>query len=302
MSGSARPAAKAGAVIAVSGGLVASLGMQANAAPITTTPSPSSASLSAVLVASPVSSAAATAVTSVSAFGGPVALRSALVASPQSPQVGAGQFGELGFTATAQPAAKPRAAVALTTARSTRPFDQRSSRSATRLSVDVRPDETVDVRPDETVDDTTPATTEAPAESAPEPAPAPAPADPAPSTIEGGSPGSAQFGASVLAIAARYNGIAYRYGGTTPAGFDCSGFTSYVLAQVGIDLTRTSGSQRAETTRISRSEAVAGDLVFMPGHVGIYAGNGMMWDSPRSGKDVSKRSVYSSSATFGRVS
>ena len=289
-------------MIAVSGGLVASLGMQANAAPITTTPSPSSASLSAVLVASPVSSAAATAVTSVSAFGGPVALRSALVASPQSPQVGAGQFGELGFTATAQPAAKPRAAVALTTARSTRPFDQRSSRSATRLSVDVRPDETVDVRPDETVDDTTPATTEAPAESAPEPAPAPAPADPAPSTIEGGSPGSAQFGASVLAIAARYNGIAYRYGGTTPAGFDCSGFTSYVLAQVGIDLTRTSGSQRAETTRISRSEAVAGDLVFMPGHVGIYAGNGMMWDSPRSGKDVSKRSVYSSSATFGRVS
>lgn len=283
-------------MIAVSGGLVASLGMQANAAPITTTPSPSSASISAVLVASPVSSAAATAVTSVSAFGGPVALRSALVASPQSPQVGAGQFGELGFTATAQPAAKPRAAVALTTARSTRPFDQRSSRSATRLSVDVRPDETVD----ETVDDSTPATTEAPSEPAPEPAPAPA--DPAPSTIEAGSPGSAQFGASVLAIAARYNGIAYRYGGTTPAGFDCSGFTSYVLAQVGIDLTRTSGSQRAETTRISRSEAVAGDLVFMPGHVGIYAGNGMMWDSPRSGKDVSKRSVYSSSATFGRVS
>ena len=106
----------------------------------------------------------------------------------------------------------------------------------------------------------------------------------------------------MLAIAARYNGIAYRYGGTTPAGFDCSGFTSYVLAQVGVDLTRTSGSQRAETSRISRSEAVAGDLVFMPGHVGIYAGNGMMWDSPRSGKDVSKRSVYSSSATFGRVS
>lgn len=291
LAGSARPVAKAGAVFAVSGGLVASLGMQANAAPITTTPLPSSASISAVTVASHVSSAA---VTSVIAFGGPVALRSALVASPQSPQVGAGQFGELGFTAKAQPAAKPRAATAsaLMTARSTRPFDQRSSRSATRLSVDVTPDETVD--------ETTPATTEAPAESPV--APAPVEVDPAPSTIEAGSPGSAQFGASVLAIAARYNGIAYRYGGTTPAGFDCSGFTSYVLAQVGIDLTRTSGSQRAETTRISRSEAVAGDLVFMPGHVGIYAGNGMMWDSPRSGKDVSKRSVYSSSATFGRVS
>ena len=287
LAGSARPVAKAGAVIAVSGGLVASLGMQANAAPISTTPSPSSASISAVTVASEVSSAT---VTSVIAFGGPVALRSALVASPQSPQVAAGQFGELGFTAKAQPAAKPRAATAsaLMTARSTRPFAQRSSRSATRSSVDVTPNDTVD--------ETTPETTESPV------APAPVEVDPAPSTIEAGSPGSAQFGASVLAIAARYNGIAYRYGGTTPAGFDCSGFTSYVLAQVGIDLTRTSGSQRAETTRISRSEAVAGDLVFMPGHVGIYAGNGMMWDSPRSGKDVSKRSVYSSSATFGRVS
>ena len=282
-------------MIAVSGGLVASLGMQANAAPITAAPSPRSASISAVTVASQVSSAT---VTSVIAFGGPAAFSSALVASPQSPQVAAGQFGELGFTAKAQPTAKPRAATALAlmTARSTRPFAQRSSRSATRLSVDVRPDDTTDATVEATVGDTTPATTDAPAESAP------APADPAPSTIEAGSPGSAQFGASVLAIAARYNGISYRYGGTTPAGFDCSGFTSYVLAQVGIDLTRTSGSQRAETTRISRSEAVAGDLVFMPGHVGIYAGNGMMWDSPRSGKDVSKRSVYSSSATFGRVS
>ena len=44
-----------------------------------------------------------------------------------------------------------------------------------------------------------------------------------------------------------------------------------------------------------------GDLVFMPGHVGIYAGGGMMWDAPRSGNSVSKRPVYSSSATYGRV-
>jgi cell wall-associated NlpC family hydrolase len=39
----------------------------------------------------------------------------------------------------------------------------------------------------------------------------------------------------------------------------------------------------------------------MPGHVGIYAGGGMMWDSPRTGEVVSKRAVYSSSATYGRV-
>jgi peptidoglycan DL-endopeptidase CwlO len=124
---------------------------------------------------------------------------------------------------------------------------------------------------------------------------------PAPVKVAAGAPGSAQFGASVLSIAARYAGTPYVFGGTTPAGFDCSGFVGYVFNQVGISLPRTSSAQRAATTRISRSEAVAGDLVFMPGHVGIYAGNGMMWDSPHTGDVVSKRAVYSSSATYGRV-
>ncbi len=117
----------------------------------------------------------------------------------------------------------------------------------------------------------------------------------------GDGPGSASFGAGVMAIASRYEGTPYRFGGTTPAGFDCSGFTSYVMARLGYDLPRTSGAQRGATRRIPRSEAVAGDLVFMPGHVGIYAGNGMMIDSPRSGLSVSLRAVYSSSATYGRV-
>jgi cell wall-associated NlpC family hydrolase len=119
--------------------------------------------------------------------------------------------------------------------------------------------------------------------------------------VKAGAPGSAQFGAAVMAIAARYAGIAYVYGGTTPAGFDCSGYVRYVMAQVGVSLPRTSSEQRAATVRISASEAVPGDLVFFPGHVGIYAGNGMMWDSPHTGGVVSKRAVYSSSATYGRV-
>ncbi len=256
-------------MIAVSGGLVASLGMQANAAPITAAPMASSAS---TVSSHPVSSTTVSS-TTVST------LASGLVAAPQSPQVAAGQFGEIGFTAKAKP--KPAAM-----ARTSRPFSQRSSRSATRSSVSAT-DATTHADQGSTDQGSTDQAT--------------APVDSAPATIKAGAAGSSEFGASVLAIAARYDGIDYRYGGTTPAGFDCSGYTSYVLAQVGVDLPRTSGSQRAGTTRISRSEAVAGDLVFMPGHVGIYAGNGMMWDSPRSGKDVSKRPVYSSSATFGRV-
>ncbi len=117
--------------------------------------------------------------------------------------------------------------------------------------------------------------------------------------------GSAR-GSSVLAIAARYYGIPYRYGGTTPRGFDCSGFTKYVFGQVGVSLPRTAEQQRQHARRISRSEARPGDLVFTitggrASHVGIYAGGGMMVDSPRTGKSVSKRKIWSSNIVFGRV-
>ena len=108
----------------------------------------------------------------------------------------------------------------------------------------------------------------------------------------------------LLAIAASLAGIDYVYGGTTRSVFDCSGYTQYVFARRGIQLPRVAEAQRQATTRVSRAQAKAGDLVFFGApayHVGIYAGNGMMWDSPHTGKAVSKRSIFSSSATFGRV-
>ena len=288
----AGPVAKAGAVIAVSGGLVASLGMQASASPASTTSTAatgSSAATSAAASGLP-GSLSSTGSTDSTARTSTV---TSTVAAPQSPRLADGQFGEIGFTATAAPKPKP---VVTEPARSARPFTSRSSnRTSTQSSSrEESSDEQTRGAESRSNGESSSDASSSDDSSAGESSAAPA-------SIRAGSPGSADFGAAVLSIASRYDGIAYRYGGTTPAGFDCSGFTSYVLAQVGVGLPRTSGAQRGAATRISRSEAVPGDLVFMPGHVGIYAGNGMMWDSPRSGKSVSKRPVYSGSATYGRV-
>lgn len=123
------------------------------------------------------------------------------------------------------------------------------------------------------------------------------------SSSSGSSEGSASAAApvtsasgansTILAIAARYIGTPYSYGGASPSGFDCSGYTQYVYGQAGISLPRTSGGQGSGGRRISASEARPGDLVWSgSGHIGIYAGGGMMYDAPRSGKTVQKRSIW----------
>ncbi|GAA2027968.1 C40 family peptidase [Pseudokineococcus marinus] len=131
---------------------------------------------------------------------------------------------------------------------------------------------------------------------APEPEPAPAPEpEPAPAA-------ASSAGGSVLDIAAQYVGTPYSYGGTTPAGFDCSGFTQYVFAQAGISLPRTAAAQGAAGQRVSRSEAQPGDLAVTSdgGHVGIYAGGNQWYDSPRPGKSVSLRDIWTSDVYFVR--
>jgi len=107
----------------------------------------------------------------------------------------------------------------------------------------------------------------------------------------------------VLAEARRHNGKPYRYGAVGPSAFDCSGFTRYVYAQLGRSLPHNADAQRDMIQPVSRVNVRPGDFVFMDdnGHVGIYAGNGMMWDSPRSGKTVSLRSIYSSTYSAGRL-
>jgi len=115
-----------------------------------------------------------------------------------------------------------------------------------------------------------------------------------------GAPVSAN-GNAIIEIAARYVGVPYVYGGTTPNGFDCSGFTAYVFAQLGIPLPRTSGAQRNVGIEVSRADARPGDLVMHPGHVAIYAGDDQLIDAPQPGGTAQFRAIYFSNPVFIRV-
>ncbi len=110
----------------------------------------------------------------------------------------------------------------------------------------------------------------------------------------------------VIRTAAVLKGRPYRYGASGPSSFDCSGYTRYVFAKNGITLPRTSSSQYRAARRISKASAKPGDLVFFGSgsrvyHVGIYAGNGRMWHSPRPGKTVRKVKIWTSRWSAGRI-
>jgi peptidoglycan DL-endopeptidase CwlO len=108
-------------------------------------------------------------------------------------------------------------------------------------------------------------------------------------------------GSAIVSIASRYVGVPYVSGGSTPDGFDCSGFTQYVFAQVGISLPRSSSAQGSVGTKVSRADAQPGDLIWTPGHISIYAGDGMQIDAPRPGKTIQIRQIWQSNPTFIRV-
>lgn len=105
----------------------------------------------------------------------------------------------------------------------------------------------------------------------------------------------------VMDEALKYQGNPYSWGGSTPqTGFDCSGLTQWTYKQVGISLPRTAQEQFYASKKVAVSEAKAGDLVFFTGtyagkyitHVGIYLGNGRMYNSNDSGIKYDNLSGY----------
>lgn len=118
-----------------------------------------------------------------------------------------------------------------------------------------------------------------------------APSAPAASTPAPKPPAASNAsGSAVLNYAYQFLGTPYVWGGSTPSGFDCSGFTSYVYRKFGVNLPRVSRSQATVGTTVAYSDLQAGDLVFFGSgsisHVGIYIGGGNMIHSPRPGKTV----------------
>jgi cell wall-associated NlpC family hydrolase len=110
-----------------------------------------------------------------------------------------------------------------------------------------------------------------------------------------------QTASGIVNIAKTMIGVPYVYGGSTPSGFDCSGFTSWVYRQAGITIPRTASQQQAAARRVATPQA--GDLVFFgyPAyHVGIYVSPGKMIDAQRPGTTIGYHSIWTTPSGYGR--
>lgn len=116
------------------------------------------------------------------------------------------------------------------------------------------------------------------------------------------------YTSSVVEVAQSYLGVPYVWGGTSPSGFDCSGFTQYVFSQCGYTLSRIASAQYNDGTAVSYENLMSGDLVFFVNtyatngisHVGIYIGSGQFIHCANGGVKISDLSEsYYSSRYYG---
>jgi cell wall-associated NlpC family hydrolase len=128
---------------------------------------------------------------------------------------------------------------------------------------------------------------------APSSSPAPKASNPAPAPAPSAS--------GIVGIAQSMSGVPYAYGGSSPSGFDCSGLTQWVYGHAGISIPRTASAQQSAAARVS--SPAPGDLVFFgyPAyHVGIYVSPGRMIDAQRPGTTVGNHSIWTTPSGYGR--
>lgn len=116
-----------------------------------------------------------------------------------------------------------------------------------------------------------------------------------------GAPSASSVGQQLVDCAKQYLGTPYVWGGSSPSGFDCSGFVQYVVRSCGLTIGRTVEAQWEYGTYVDKSDLQPGDIVFFANtyesglsHVGIYVGDGNFIHSPSTG-DVVKFSSLNSS-------
>jgi cell wall-associated NlpC family hydrolase len=115
------------------------------------------------------------------------------------------------------------------------------------------------------------------------------------------NPAPAPSASGIVGIAQSMFGVPYAYGGSSPSGFDCSGLTQWVYGHAGISIPRTASAQQSAATRVS--SPAPGDLVFFgyPAyHVGIYVSPGRMIDAQRPGTTVGNHSIWTTPSGYGR--